>query len=238
MTRIVITGDGDELAVSADAGANTRIDGSTDTAARDLPLPWHVAADSVGYAFESAGAAYVTVEEYRDWSLGIASGPAPTDDTLLTRLLSAARTVVDEHCKRRWADATEQRAFWPSSATASRLVVGIASAATAVHVDGDELAVAEWALRPSGTDGAILVRKRGRWEPPSCVELSATFDAGAVPDAVVEAVCRIVSRWLTSALAAGLDSINVLDTGVTITRSWRDPDVVQLLERHVVDFGR
>ena len=44
MAEIIITGDGDELQVSATVGANTLIDGTTDAAAMPLALPWLVEA--------------------------------------------------------------------------------------------------------------------------------------------------------------------------------------------------
>ena len=190
---------------------------------------------------------YVSVPTFKAWATDIAGYDENSlpGDSVLTRLLRSATTVAIEHCKRRWIDpataTASTRTFWPSAATGTRMMVGAATDATAVAIDGTAQPADDWALIPAGDDtgGAVLVHKRGRWSPPASVQLTATYDAGDVPANVVEAICRIVKRWIDSAPASSINDIaTILDTGVKVSRSWRDPDVLQLLERSVLDYGR
>ena len=189
----------------------------------------------------------VSVDGFREWYSNVARGGDSVgvdalDEHLVERMLIAASDAVREHCKRGWGTgALETRTFWPTSATGARLVVGVAETATAVTVDAEDLPAADWALLPAGgvSGVAVLVRRRGqRWAPPTAIAVAATYDAGDVPEAVGEALCRIVLRWLVSALSPAGDVYAALEAGVAITRSWRDPDVLQMLERHVADVGR
>ena len=189
----------------------------------------------------------VSVDAFRKWYSGVARGGDAVgadalDERLIDRMLVAASDAVREHCKRGWGTGVlETRTFWPTSATGARLVVGVAETATAVTVDAEDLPAADWALLSAGgvSGVAVLVRKRGQhWAPPAAVAVAATYDKGDAPAAVVEAVCRIVLRWLVSALSPAGDVYSALEAGVAITRSWRDPDVLQMLERHVADVGR
>lgn len=119
MAEIIITGDGDELQVSATVGANTLIDGTTDAAAMPLALPWLV--EAVGdseYKFSEAGSAttgtaYATAAQYRDRSQSPASSDELVDDVLV-----AASRYLDRRlgwCPGGLGPLPEQTVtFWPS----------------------------------------------------------------------------------------------------------------------------
>jgi len=96
-----------------------------------------------------------------------------------------------------------------------------------------------WRLDADAAGTALLVRVSGVWSPPSTVALTATYDASAVPAAVAEAVSRITSRWIDPALSQEFATTAVvLQDELQVLRSWRDPDVVAMLKRHVVNLGR
>ena len=191
--------------------------------------------------------ALVTAAEWRSWAAALANlsdgKPASLTDDALTQLLDAATAYAREHCKRDWRgddpdDLT--RVLWPSNATGTVLQLGACAGVSTVAVVGSgALAAAEWAYVPTaGTSGlGLLLHHAGRWEPNRPVTVTGQFDAGTAPPPVVEAICRITYRWLISAPSIASE-IAAWDQGVQVRRSWRDPDVVSLLEPFSVDAGR
>ena len=119
-------------------------------------------------------------------------------------------------------------------------MVGVAASVTEVVVGSDTVSAAHYsALSTDDRAGmAVLFRKVGFWKAGEPVTVPAVFDGGSAPEAVVEAVRRIVARWITSAYAIDGGTMTVFGTTESPMRSWRDPDVMQLLERHVAYAGR
>ena len=113
---VLITGDADELTVSADVGDNTQIDGEDTTDPHPLRLPWRVDYDAAGdgYRFQQIAVTsnYASADQYRD------RNRSPTeDDDLVDEMLSAAARYIDRRlgwCPGAFAPiASATIRFWP-----------------------------------------------------------------------------------------------------------------------------
>ena len=246
MASIIITGDGDELAISADAGANTRIDGSDSTDAEPLPLPWMVTQDADGtYTFTTIGTAlYATTGQYRDRN--------PDDqatDELLTELLTSAARYIDRRlgwCVGAFAPITARTLrIWPRHTPTRTLRLrdseGLAwplRTWTEINVDYSGRGTPDhtWTPDPDSdwilslpTNGTIRpIRKLRIWEShrnatesvwpndPGIVDIAGSWGWDVTPDPIRELSIHVTRQLRDAHLGGAAAMVAVLEGGAKV----------------------
>jgi uncharacterized phiE125 gp8 family phage protein len=172
-----------------------------------------------------------------------------TDDDLLTRLMSAAESFVEQHTRRAFAGGSFTE-LHPAGSDKLFLANGPVATVTSLKVDPDRAFGADTA-RAADTyvvlaDRGVIVSRTGRFLPepdvwPGAVQIAYTTATSAVPAAVKEAFGQLVGHWYRQVKThadLGYEMLTENTSGTdTKTYSWSltgglkvPPTVLQLLE--------
>ena len=245
MPSIIVTGDGDELNVSADAGTNTQIDGTTDTDPHTLKLPWIVHQDDEGqYRFTTIGEnQYATTADYRNRN--------PEDhatDTIIDDLLTAAARYIDRRlgwCPGAFAPITSRTLrVWPRRTSRTlrlRDSEGLAWPLRAwTQIDADyggngtpdrtwtPAADSAWILAQPDTSTGRPHRYLRIWgshadatesvwpTDPGIVDITAAWGWAATPEPIRELSIHVARSLRDAHLGGAAAMIAVMETGVSL----------------------
>jgi len=183
--------------------------------------------------------AYLTVSEMKGY---IRSEQGAVDDTLLTSILDAASSAIDDYCQRSFtayaSGGATARVFVPTDTVL--LPIYDATTVTAITEDGTTLASTYWQAEPVNNrdgSGATVPFDRirridgGTWGQTSgypgkaSISVTATWGWVSVPPRVKEA-CRIVAKEIAESRDA---RSGLVDFGDFAARATQSPTVARLL---------